>query len=464
MASAPLTAVEMTQRMASGQLTATEVTRDALARIAQHDGALNAFTTVLADDARREATRLDAALAAGEPLGPLHGVPVAVKENLDVAGCVTSLGGRGNSTPASTDCEVVRRIRQAGAIVIGTTRMPELGQWPHTESVHGGITRNPWDETRTAGGSSGGSAVAVAAGMVPVALGTDGGGSVRIPAACCGVFGLKPSRGRVTSSPWPSRWSGLVTTGPLARTVLDAALLGDVVRGSTAVDEFTLAEPTISFAAAAASEPTRLRIGWSAHPFAKGPRVAAEHIHAVKDIARLLSDLGHDVREIDPEVPKSAAVFLPLFLAGMREAADGVEHFDRLERRTRRMYRSGTWVTPTVLAKAQQARHRVAAEANRVFNRVDVLLTPTLAQRPCRAGVLNARGALRQMFRSRPMAVFTSSWNVAGNPAAAIPAGLAGDGLPIGVQIVGRIGDETSLLSLSAQVERARPWPAIDAS
>lgn len=452
-------AVELVRRMAARQTTATETVRECLSRIALRDPALNAFSMVLADQATKDAAGLDAAMAAGDPPGPLHGVPIAVKDGLDVAGCVTTHGGRGNSTPASADCMVVHRLRQAGAIVIGKTRMPELGLWPHTESSHGGITRNPWDPTRTAGGSSGGSAVAVASGMVPVALASDGGGSIRIPAACCGVYGLKPSRGRVTASPRPAMWSGLVTIGPMGRTVLDTALVGDVIRGNTAGDRYTHPEPPMSFVAAAESEPGRLRVGWSTRVRRMWPRVAREHVRAVEGTARLLADLGHDVFEVDPRLPDSAAVFVPELLAGIREVADGVEHFELLEQRTQRMYRMGSWVSPEVLAKSLQKREQIAAQANRVFDRIDVLLTPTVPHRPCRVGVLDARGPLRQMFQSRPMAAFTSLWNVAGNPAAAVPAGLADDNLPVSVQLVGRLGDETTLLSLSAQLERVQPWP-----
>ena len=188
----------------SGEATAVEVVEASLARIAELDPGLNAFSRVLADEARAEAAERDRALAAGETPGPLHGVPVAIKEEIDVAGCVTTFGGDANSTPVAADAEVVRRLRAAGAVIVGKTTMPEFGAFPYTESVARGITRNPWDPSRTPGGSSGGTAVAVATGMVPVGLGGDGGGSIRIPSACCGLFGLKPQRGRVTTAPQPA--------------------------------------------------------------------------------------------------------------------------------------------------------------------------------------------------------------------------------------------------------------------
>jgi len=176
---ADLSAADLVRRTATGESSAADVVESSLERIERRNPGVNAFSVVLAEEARAEAARLDERRAAGEPVGPLHGVPVAIKEEIDVAGCVTTFGGRGNSTPAAEDGEVVRRLRQAGAIVVGKTRMPEFGQWPFTESVDGGITRNPWDRTRTPGGSSGGSAAAVALGMVPVALGGDGGGVLR---------------------------------------------------------------------------------------------------------------------------------------------------------------------------------------------------------------------------------------------------------------------------------------------
>ena len=220
---ADLSAADLVRRIAAGELTAAAAVEASLERIERRNPGVNAFSVVLAEQARSDAARLDAERAAGGPVGPLHGVPVAIKEEIDVAGCVTTFGGRGNSTPAAEDGEVVRRLRQAGAVVVGKTRMPEFGQWPFTESVDGGITRNPWDRTRTPGGSSGGTAAAVALGMVPVAIGGDGGGSIRIPAACCGLFGLKPTRGRVTSHPAPHLWWALGTTGPLTRTCRSSA-------------------------------------------------------------------------------------------------------------------------------------------------------------------------------------------------------------------------------------------------
>jgi len=458
---ADLPASDLVRLTTSGGASAKEVVEASLDRIAKRDPGVNAFSVVLADEARAEAGRLDALLADGGQPGPLHGVPVAIKEELDVAGCVTTFGGVANSTPVAVDGEVVRRLRQAGAVVVGKTRMPEFGQWPFTESVAGGITRNPWDRSHTPGGSSGGTAAAVAAGMVPVGLGGDGGGSIRIPSACCGLYGLKPTRGRVTSDPVPHLWWALGTTGPLTRTVLDSALVYDVIRGNVGGDLFTCDEPSTSFIAAAGSEPGRLRIGWSTAPVTKGVKPAAEHVAAVHETAELLTELGHDVREIDPNYPDPTAAFIPQFFGGVRTEADAMEHFDLLEKRTRETYRLGGWVTPNLIEKAMAAGDRVAERANRVFDQVDVLLTPVIGPRPRRVGVLSKGGTVTAAVRSRPMVAWTALWNVTGNPAASVPTGIAADGLPVAVQLVGRMADETTLLSLSAQLERARGWPLL---
>ncbi|MCW2786140.1 MAG: Amidase [Marmoricola sp.] len=458
---ADLSASDLVRRTTSGAATAAEVVEASLDRIAKRNPGLNAFSMVLIDEARAEAAALDAALAAGRAPGPLHGVPIAIKDEFDVAGCVTTFGGRGNSTPATTDCELVRRLRSAGAVIIGKTRMPEFGQWPFTESVDGGITRNPWDRNHTPGGSSGGTAAAVAAGMVPVAIGGDGGGSIRIPSAYCGLFGLKPTRGRVTSAPVPHLWWGLGTSGPLTRTVLDSALVYDVIRGNSSGDRFTAPEPSTSFIAAAGTDPGRLRIGWSTVPVTRGVKPAPEHVRAVHATARALADLGHDVREIDPHYPDPTAAFVPQFLGGVRAEADAVEHFEQLEARTRETYRLGTWVTPSVIDKALAAGERLAERTNRIFDDVDVLLTPTIGPRPRKVGVLERGGTLTATLKARPVVAWTALWNVTGNPAASVPAGIASDGLPVAVQLVGRIGDEPTLLSLSAQLERTRPWPLL---
>jgi amidase len=451
---------ETARLVAGGEISARGVVELALGRIEARDGELNAFSRVLVDRAIAEAQERDDALARGGPVGPLHGVPVAIKEELDVAGCVTTFGGLASSTPVAADSLVVARLRAAGAVVVGKTHMPEFGAWPFTESAGYGVTRNPWDTSRTPGGSSGGTAVAVAAGMVPVGMGGDGGGSIRIPSACCGLFGLKPQRGRVSTAPHEHLWWALGTAGPLTRSVLDSALVYDAIRGNVEGDRFRAGgdEP---FVAAVGRDPGRLRIGWCTRPVVRGVRPDPLHVRAVEDTARLLADLGHDVREVDPRYPDPTLAFVPQFLAGIASEAEVVEHRDRLERRTRETLRLGAWVTPRVVERALREGERVSARANRVFDGVDVLLTPAIAHRPPRAGRLDGIGTVRAVLRAMPMIAYAALWNVAGNPAASVPCGPGPDGLPVGVQLVGRPDDEATLLSVSAQLERVRPWPLL---
>ncbi|MDF1603917.1 amidase [Nocardioides sp. YIM 152315] len=451
---------ETARLIREGEMTSRGVVDAALARIDARDRDLNAFSRVLAGEAIAEAEARDAALAAGEPPGPLHGVPIAVKEEIDVAGTVTTFGGEGNSTPATADAEIVTRLRHAGAVIVGKTTMPEFGAFPFTESVSRGVTRNPWDRDHTPGGSSGGTAAAVASGMVPAGLGGDGGGSIRIPGASCGLFGLKPQRGRVTTAPHPHLWWALGTAGPLTRTVRDSAVVYDVIRGNVEGDLYT-AGGDDPFVDAVGRDPGRLRVGWSIKPVTVGVAPDPAHVRAVEDTARLLTDLGHDVRQVDPHYPDPTAAFVPQFFAGIRSEADLVEHRERLERRTRQTCRLGGWVTPKVVEWALGQTEKVSTKANRVFHDVDVLLTPAIAHRPPPVGRLDGVGTIQASLRAMPSIAYAAIWNVAGNPAASVPCGIAPDGLPLAVQLVGRTDDEATLFALSAQIESARPWPLV---
>jgi amidase len=440
--------------VASGEITSVDLTRAVLDRIDKLNGRINAFSEVLRDSALSEALDRDRATERGA----LHGVPVAIKQENDVAGSVTTFGGSANETPAKEDSEVVRRLREAGAVIVGKTCMPEFGQWPFTESETTGITRNPWDSARSTGGSSGGTAAAVASGMVAAGIGGDGGGSIRIPSACCHLFGLKPSRGRVTTAPQEHLWFSLGTLGPLTRSVLDSALIYDVISGSLPTDLLQAPAPD-SLVDAATREPGRLRIGWSTKPVTRGIRPHEEVVSAVHRMVKTMTDLGHDVREVDPHYPDTTTAFIPLFFAGVRAEADTVEHYDRLESRTRQVVRLGAWATPKAAERAMRAGERVAEKANRVFDRVDVLLTPTIAPLPPRTPHLGRGGAPAALLKALPMIAYTGLWNVTGNPAANVPAGLSRGGLPLGVQLVGRRYDEATLVSLSAQIEAATHWP-----
>ncbi|MGW4364032.1 amidase [Nocardia takedensis] len=418
---------------------------------------LRAFTRVLGERARAEADERDRQRAAGAELGPLHGIPVAVKAEIDVAGVVTSFGTRANRTPAAADAEVVRRLRAAGAIVVGVTAMPEFGQWPFTESSTFGMTRNPWERGHGTGGSSGGSAAAVAAGLVPVALGGDGGGSIRIPAACCGLFGLKPQRGRLSTAPHPHLWWALGVVGPLTATVLDSAIVHDAIRGTTATDRFTAPEPIMSFTEAVRRRDRVLRIGYSVVSPVPAVRPDPENVRAVRETAALLAELGHTVEEIDPDYPDPSAAFFPQFFGGVRAEAESVEDPGALERRTRQVLRMGAWARSAVVEWGIRRGEAVAAKVDRLFADHDLLLTPTIAPRPPALGVLDGAGAVRALLAAAPMVAYTALWNVTGHPAASVPAGLGADGLPSAVQLIGPADGETVILSVAAQLEAARP-------
>ncbi|MFJ3836869.1 amidase [Streptomyces sp. NPDC090054] len=454
-----LGAARQAELVRAGKVSARRLVEATLRRAERLDH-LGAFRVLLAERALAEADARDAALAAGGPGadGPLLGVPVAIKDELDVSGEVTTFGGAANLTPAAHDAEAVRRLRDAGAVIIGKTTMPEFGQWPFTESAAHGYARNPWNPTRTTGGSSGGSAAAVAAGLAGAALGGDGGGSIRIPAACCGLFGLKPQRGRVPTAPHPHLWYALGTIGPLTRTVLDSALLYDVLSGPAEGDRWTARPARTSFVHAASTEPGRLRIGYSATPAVFGVRPHPEHVAALDDTVRILRELGHDVREVDPRYPDTTAAFVAQFCGGVRAEAAAVERPELLERRTRSTLRLARPVSGAVVERAVRAGERLAARAGRCFAGADLLLTPTLAAQPRDVGALDGVGPVGAMVRSLPMIAYTALWNVTGHPAASVPAGFGSDGLPLAVQLVGREHQETTVLQVAAQLEAVRPW------
>ncbi|UGT61444.1 amidase [Nocardia asteroides] len=451
---------ETAAEVRAGKTTAAEAVDQALERIERAEPRLRAFPLVLAERARAEAAERDARQAAGAPLGPLHGVPIAVKDELDVAGAPTGYGGvAAGSGPAAADAEVVRRLRAAGAVIVGKTAMPEFGIWPYTESAAVGHTRNPWSARHTPGGSSGGSAAAVAAGLVPAATGADSGGSIRIPAACCGVFGLKPQRGRVSSAPRPDLWGALGTIGVLTRTVADSALLYDVLAGTVAADRWHAPAPTSSYTDL---EPgPRLRIGLLLRTGAPGITAAPSCVAAVRETAEALAGLGHEIVEDRYRLPDPTDAFLPQVINGVRVDARRMPHPELLEPRTRAVIRLGrVTVPPAVLRWSERRGERLTARVNGLFDRYDLLLTPTLAGPPPPIGRLDGTGMVRATLRTVPMIAYTALWNVCGNPAAAVPAGFA-DGLPRSVQLVGPPNDEHTVLRVAAELERVRPWTAV---
>jgi amidase len=433
-----------------GTVSARELTELAIERIERLDPQLNAFRVVFGERALADAERADERRASGED-APLLGVPVAVKDNVDVAGEVTTHGTNAYGGAAIDDAHVVRRLRDGGAVIVGKTNLPELAIWPFTDSQAWGLTRNPWDTSRSPGGSSGGAAAAVASGMVGVAHASDGGGSIRIPAACCGLFGLKPQRGRVSLMPDAEHWYGLSVFGCLSRTVRDTALFLDVVRGHVDGDAHTAPEPAVSFAEAASMPPGKLRIAFSTKPIAPGP-VADEVKQAVHDTADVLRSLGHDVREHDPSWGLQLPAFLPRYLAGIRDDVNRMAHPERLEQRTRRLARIGERLRKRPLRSALKAEQKHARRLGAVFEEFDVLLTPTMARLPVEAGRWQGKGVTATINGIARFEPFTTPRNLTGQPAAAVPAGFALEGLPLSVKLIGRPADETTLLSLSAQL------------
>lgn len=439
-------AARQAELLRSGALTARDLVAECLRRIDRHDRALNAFRVVFTDRALADAEHADARRARGED-APLLGVPVAVKEDIAIAGLPTTKGTAAVDTPAPADAEIVRRLRAAGAVIVGRTRMPELGLWPHTESTWAGATRNPWSPDHSPGGSSGGSAAAVAAGFVGAAIGTDGAGSIRIPSACTGLFGLKPQRDHVPLAPDRDVWHGLVVAGPITRHVADAALLLDVLAPGT---DHT----------AAVTDPRTLRVAVSLRTWGRGIPLDPEARDAVLDTAGLLADLGHDVTRVDPDQHDltGPAWFAVRYLHCAVTTEQQLDRPDRLDARTRAVAALGRSLPAPVVRAALARTAGLTRHANRIFAEHDVLLTPALTRPPLRVGELRRRPTVAALLAAARMTTYLPLWNITGNPAAAVPAGHTRTGLPLAVQLVAATDDHATVLTAAGQLERARPW------
>jgi amidase len=436
------------------QVKPRELVELCLRRIEAIDPKLNAFRVTLADEALAQA---DAAQSSD---GPLAGVPIAIKDDMPVRGQSVTRGSRSYGAPEPADGEVVRRLRAAGAIPIGITNVPELMIFPWTATAANGVTRNPWNLERTPGGSSGGSAAAVASGMVPCATGSDGGGSLRIPAACCGLVGMKPTRGRVSSQPAREGWLGLSVYGGLARTVADSALLLDVLHGALPGDVYEAPPFTGSYAQAAAIPPGRLRIATSRKlPPGFLARLSADQRGAWERMAALLTELGHEVIERDPAYGLAGIEFTQMWMRGIYEESRHAPDHSKLERSTRQLVAAGKRLVPD-----RRRERLLAARATRtasvleLWQEVDVLLMPVLATTAIRAEGGYGKSAPLAMDRSARFMPFNPVFNLTGQPSIALPAGFGADGLPLSVQLAGRPGAEDLLYSLAGQIEAARPW------
>ena len=438
--------------LAAGAISAPALLELYLERISRVDREVRSYRVVLVESARREAAAAQVRLDSGERL-PFLGVPVAIKDDVDVAGEFTCFGSGAYDQAATADSDVVRRLREAGAVILGKTAVPEMMVWPFTETMSFGATHNPWDLAYTPGGSSGGSGAAVAAGLAPIALGSDGAGSIRIPASWCGLFGLKPQRDRVPLGPHDDAWCGLSVNGPLSRTVEDAALFLDATN--------TGKSPRGGFVKAAGRKPGRLRIALSTRlPLAVVARVGRAQQRALDGLEALLRDLGHEVLWRDPDYPAWAMYghVLPRMWRGVYEDVRKLPHPERLEPRTRAISRLGSLVSDRQIARIRAAEPTLAARVQSIFDDIDVLITPGTATGPSRIGQYQHRGGVGTLVRVASRVPFNVIFNATGQPAAALPWAFDGDSLPVSVQLVGRPSDEATLLALSTQIESARPW------
>lgn len=454
-----LTALEQGAAVRRGEVAPAELVEHYLERIGRLSDEVGAFVTVTADLARERARTLD---AGADGRGPLWGVPTAVKDLNLTAGVRTTFGSAvfADFVPDVSD-EVVLRLEAAGTVSLGKTSTPEFGTPCYTEPDVAPPARTPWDLTRTAGGSSGGAGAAVAAGLVPVAQGSDGGGSIRIPASCCGLVGFKPSRGRISAGPMYGDVVGLSTAGPLARTVRDAAALLDVLAGPAVGDPTWAAPlpPDESYLGWCDRAAGRLRVARFATPVIADVPVDPEVVAAYEAASRLLEELGHDVEDVEVPMGRDAVpVFETCWAVGTATSVPPGRE-DDVRPLTRWLAARGRTVAAPDYALAVGELRRVAAATLRTLAPYDAVLTPTLAQLPAPVGSLrDDEHPERDFENQKAFTPWTSAWNVTGMPAVSLPLHHTPSGVPVGVMLAGRPGEDHRLLALAAQVEAASPW------
>jgi amidase len=456
---------ELAGSVRSGELSARDLVQASLDRIAELNPTINAFVDVFAEEALAEAD----GIGPDDPR-PFAGVPIAIKNNRAVAGKrLTFASNFVGDFIAPYDHNVVARLKRAGFVIVGTTTLPEWGIMPTTETARFGPTRNPWDQSRTPGGSSGGSGAAVAAGMVPIAHANDGGGSTRIPAACNGLVGLKPQRGRISLAPEVGHML-LVQDGVLTRTVRETAELLDLLAGAELGDMTWAPPPSEPFAEAARREPGKLKIAMSALSPVPEAVVDPVCVQAMQDAGALLESLGHEVVEADPPWarPELSAVFTASFgpavctqikLAEMIAGREATEA--DMEPLSWALYQLCKNINSIDGLLAELQLHGVGRELVRWIADYDVLLTPALAEAPVTLGTLdplNADDPMAGFTRSASFTPFTPPLNISGSPAISLPLYQRDDGLPLGVQLIGQPAGEGALLALAAQLEAAHGW------
>lgn len=452
-------AVEQATLLRERRVSSVELVELYLRRIDEWNPLLGHYLTVVGERALDEARAADKLLADAPDDAPAFcGVPSSIKDLVDTAGVRTTQGTATfvDRVP-ERDAEVVRRIRAAGFVILGKTNTPEFGMATVTEPPAYAPARNPWDPERTTGGSSGGAAGAVAAGLCPVAHASDGGGSIRVPASLCGDVGLKPARGRITNDPEPQhRFS---TNGPIARTVADAAAFLDVMAGPGVGDAFFAPPPARLFADEVGAAPGRLRIAWTDVPFIEDAVTRPTQRRVLDETVALLADLGHETDEHRPEWDPALTTGVATLFAAEQAARPDLPPLETLDPWTRLLVESAGVLTAVDLARTERELALVCRTAVSFFERFDVLVTPTLPVSAPRIGEFKTMSDETEgVMRYKAMASFTSPWNLTGQPAITLPLATDDDGLPVGVQLVGRPADEATLVRLASQLETARPW------
>src|SRR5215469_1805257 len=440
-----LTMIELAAAIRAGELSPVAVTDHYLRRTAELNNQVGAFYTITAEFAADQARAAEKAVASADDMAalpPLTGVPIPIKDLNMVAGVRQTLGSRAfEANVPDTDDYVVVAIKQAGAVITGKTATPEFGLPCYTETAVGPPARTPWDLSRSAGGSS--------------------GGAIRIPSSVCGLFGIKPSRGRISEGPLMPDLAGLGVNGPLARTVADAALLLDVMAGNFPGDMYTQPPlpPGETFLGYARREPGRLRIGRTLQNAVEGAEVHADCVAAYEDASALLAGLGHEVEDVAmPFGPDVVPFFETLWYAYATLAPLAPEQEEVLLPLTRYLRGRGQATGAAELIFAQAYLQAVTRAGLATLNAYDAILTPTLALPPRPVGWFDEVDPAENFERQKRFTPFTALWNVSGQPAVNVPLHWSADGLPIGVMLAGRMGDEATLISLSAQLEQARPW------
>ncbi len=455
-----LPALEMRDAIRAKKLSPVEVMDAILKRIEQINPKINAYCTLVADSAREQAKQAEDRVMKGEELGPLHGIPVSIKDLVFTEGIRTTGGTLmyENFVP-DQDAILVERLKAAGAIIIGKTNTPHAGWVAITDNLVFGPTRNPWNLDRTPGGSSGGAASAVASGISPLAQGGDGGGSIRIPSSFCGVFGLKPSFGRVPQGPgFPGLWEGLSVSGPITRTVRDSALMMEVIAGRDDRDHFSLPDVNPKYLSRLGGDLKGMRVAWSKN---LGYAVVDPQVLKITESAvRTFATLGCNIEETDPQADSPQENFSTVTAASL--ASDLVEKLpqwrDRIEPALVAFMERSKDISATDYIKARIANLQYSNKMQAFFDNYDILLTPTLAVPPFEIGIYSPREIAGQRAAPLGFMPFTYPFNVTGQPASSVPCGWTDDGLPVGLQIVGRRFDDATVLKASAAFEQASPW------